>query len=97
MLENILISLGFVRPEIGYCQGMNFIAGALINLIDDEEKCFWIFLTFIDNIQLNLLYLKNMPDFLIRVYQLKNFMNTNKYRFIFFKVAFDDFRELFSF
>ena len=74
MLENILISLGFVRPEIGYCQGMNFIGGALINLIDDEEKCFWIFLTFIDNIQLNLLYLKNMPDFLIRVYQLKNFI-----------------------
>ena len=74
MLENILISLGFVRPEIGYCQGMNFIAGALINLIDDEEKCFWIFLTFIDNIQLNLLYLKNMPDFLIRVYQLKKFI-----------------------
>ena len=23
MLENILISLGFVRPEIGYCQKMN--------------------------------------------------------------------------
>ena len=74
MLENILISLGFVRPEIGYCQGMNFIAGALVNLIDDEEKCFWIFLTFIDNIHLNLLYLKNMPDFLIRVYQLKHFI-----------------------
>ena len=74
MLENILISLGFVRPEIGYCQGMNFIAGALVNLIDDEEKCFWIFLAFIDNIHLNLLYLKNMPDFLIRVYQLKHFI-----------------------
>ena len=74
MLKNILTALGFVRPEIGYCQGMNFIAGALVNLIDNEEKCFWIFLTFIDNIQLNLLYLKNMPDFLIRVYQLKNFI-----------------------
>ena len=74
MLKNILTALGFVRPEIGYCQGMNFIAGALVNLINNEEKCFWIFLTFIDNIQLNLLYLKNMPDFLIRVYQLKNFI-----------------------
>ena len=74
MLKNILTSLGFVRPEIGYCQGMNFIAGALVSLIDNEEKCFWIFLTFIDNIQLNLLYLKNMPDFLIRVFQLKNFI-----------------------
>ena len=71
MLKNILTALAFVRPEIGYCQGMNFIAGALVNLIDNEEKCFWIFLTFIDNIQLNLLYLKNMPDFSIRVFQLK--------------------------
>ena len=71
MLKNILTAVGFVRPEIGYCQGMNFIAGALVNLIDNEEKCFWIFLCFIDNINLNLLYLKNMPDFLIRVYQLK--------------------------
>ena len=74
MLRNVLISIGFIRPEIGYCQGMNFIGGALINLIDNEEKCFWIFLSFIDNINLNLLYLKNMPDFLIRVYQLKKFM-----------------------
>jgi hypothetical protein len=71
MLKNILTALAFIRPEIGYCQGMNFIGGALINLTDNEEKSFWIFLCFIDNIQLNLLYLKNMPDFLIRVYQLK--------------------------
>ena len=71
MLKNILTAVGFLRPEIGYCQGMNFIAGALVNLLDNEEKCFWIFLSLIDNIQLNLLYLKNMPDFLMRVYQLK--------------------------
>ena len=70
MLINILTALAFIRPEIGYCQGMNFIAGALINFIDNEEKCFWIFLSFIDNIEMNLLYLKNMPDYSIRVYQL---------------------------
>ena len=74
MLKNILRALAFVRPEIGYCQGMNFIGGALINLIDNEEKSFWVFLCFIDNIQLNLLFLNNMPDFLIRVYQLKKCM-----------------------
>ena len=74
MLINILTALAFIRPEIGYCQGMNFIAGALINFIDNEEKCFWIFLSFIDNIEMNLLYLKNMPDYSIRVYQLKSFI-----------------------
>ena len=50
MLKNILTCVAFLRPEIGYCQGMNFIAGALVNLIDNEEKSFWIFLSFIDNI-----------------------------------------------
>ena len=70
MLINILTAIAFIRPEIGYCQGMNFIAGALINFIDNEEKCFWIFLSFIDNIEMNLLYLKNMPDYSIRVHQL---------------------------
>ena len=74
MLIDILTALAFIRPEIGYCQGMNFIAGALINFIDNEEKCFWIFLSFIDNIEMNLLYLKNMPDYQIRVYQLKSFI-----------------------
>ncbi len=71
MLKNVLTAVGFTRPEIGYCQGMNFIAGALVNLIDNEERSFWIFLCFIDNIKLNQLYLRNMPDFSIRVYQLK--------------------------
>ena len=71
MLFNILKALAFIRPEIGYCQGMNFIAGALINFIDNEEKSFWIFLSFIDNFEMNFLYLKNMPDYSIRVYQLK--------------------------
>ena len=74
MLFNILTALAFIRPEIGYCQGMNFIVGALINFIDDEEKCFWIFLSFIDNFEMNFLYLKNMPDYSIRVYQLNFFI-----------------------
>ena len=74
MLINVLSTLAFIRPEIGYCQGMNFIAGALIELIEEEEKIFWIFLSFIDNIDLNLLFLKNMPDYAIRVYQLKHYI-----------------------
>ena len=74
MLVNILSALAFIRPEIGYCQGMNFIAGALIELIEEEEKIFWIFLSFIDNIDLNLLFLKNMPDYSIRVFQLNYYI-----------------------
>ena len=73
-LYNILIAIAFIRPEIGYCQGMNFIVGALINFINNEEKCFWIFLYFIDNIGLKMLYLQNVPDYLIKLYQLNYFI-----------------------
>ena len=30
MLKNILMAMAFIKPEIGYCQGMNFIVGSLI-------------------------------------------------------------------
>lgn len=75
MIKNILTAIAFVRPEIGYCQGMNFIAGALISYIDDEKISFYIFLSFIDDIELNLLYLKNMPDYSIRSYQLNYYIS----------------------
>ncbi len=74
LLKNILNSVAFIRPEIGYCQGMNFIAGALINFIENEQICFWIFLSFIDDIELNLLFLKNMPDYNIRIFQLNYYI-----------------------
>jgi hypothetical protein len=74
MLDNILTVVSFIRPEIGYCQGMNFIVGALINFINNEETCFWIFLHFIDNIGLKDLYLQNMPEYLIKLYQLNYFI-----------------------
>ena len=77
MLNNILLATAFIRPEIGYCQGMNFIVGALINFIDNEEKCFWIFLYFIDNIELKMLYLQNVPDYLIKLYQLNYYIKEN--------------------
>ena len=77
MLNNILTAIAFIRPEIGYCQGMNFIVGALINFIDDEEKCFWIFLYFIDNIELKMIYLQKTPDYLIKLYQLNYFIKEN--------------------
>ena len=77
MLKNILMAMAFIKPEIGYCQGMNFIVGSLINFIDNEEKCFWIFLYFIDNIDLKSLYLQNMPDYLIKLYQLNYYIKDN--------------------
>ncbi|XP_012719832.3 growth hormone-regulated TBC protein 1-A isoform X1 [Fundulus heteroclitus] len=41
-LFNVLLAYGHHNPAVGYCQGMNFIAGYLIIITKDEEKSFWL-------------------------------------------------------
>jgi hypothetical protein len=57
-LGRILMAIAYIRPEIGYCQGMNFVAGSILYFIDDEKLTFWIFLALLDSLELNSLYYK---------------------------------------
>ncbi|XP_045909161.1 growth hormone-regulated TBC protein 1-A-like isoform X2 [Micropterus dolomieu] len=41
-LYNVLVAYGHHNKAVGYCQGMNFIAGYLIIITKDEEKSFWL-------------------------------------------------------
>ncbi|XP_053311209.1 growth hormone-regulated TBC protein 1 [Spea bombifrons] len=41
-LYNVLVAYGHHNKSVGYCQGMNFIAGYLILVTKDEEKSFWL-------------------------------------------------------
>ncbi|KAL7845843.1 hypothetical protein AOLI_G00240350 [Acnodon oligacanthus] len=41
-LYNVLLAYGHHNKAVGYCQGMNFIAGYLIIVTKDEEKSFWL-------------------------------------------------------
>ncbi|XP_056881482.1 growth hormone-regulated TBC protein 1-A [Takifugu flavidus] len=41
-LFNVLSAYGHHNPSVGYCQGMNFIAGYLLIVTKDEEKSFWL-------------------------------------------------------
>ena len=42
-LKNILYAIGFQDPELGYTQGMNFIAALLLHYLEEEQafKCFY--------------------------------------------------------
>jgi hypothetical protein len=60
--------------DVGYCQGMNFIAGALIYIFDSDERAFWYFLAFLNNYDIRNLFVKNMPDYNLRVYQLNHYV-----------------------
>ncbi|XP_056145841.1 growth hormone-regulated TBC protein 1-A-like [Lampris incognitus] len=41
-LYNVLLAYGHHNKAVGYCQGMNFIAGYLVIITKDEEKAFWL-------------------------------------------------------
>uniref|UniRef100_A0A8C2M490 Growth hormone-regulated TBC protein 1 n=1 Tax=Cricetulus griseus TaxID=10029 RepID=A0A8C2M490_CRIGR len=41
-LYNVLLAYGLHNQGVGYCQGMNFIAGYLILITKNEEESFWL-------------------------------------------------------
>ena len=78
-LKNILICYSTRNTSIGYCQGMNFIVGRLLLIMDNEEQTFWLFIQIIEKI-LPLVYYSeligiivetSLMDTLISVYMPK--------------------------
>lgn len=41
-LRRVLTAYAAHDPATGYCQGMNFIAGLFLSILDDEEQAFWM-------------------------------------------------------
>lgn len=40
---NILKALAYTKPQINYCQGMNYIAAFILEYIGNEEEAFYLF------------------------------------------------------
>jgi hypothetical protein len=55
-IENILGALAVVHPDVGYCQGMSFIAGEILNVVGEEELAFWLFAGLIERHHMKPLY-----------------------------------------
>ncbi|KAI5296685.1 hypothetical protein KEM52_000009 [Ascosphaera acerosa] len=49
-LKEVLLAYARRNPDIGYCQGMNLIAGSLLLMMPTAEDAFWVFTTLIENI-----------------------------------------------
>ncbi|XP_035231519.1 growth hormone-regulated TBC protein 1-like [Stegodyphus dumicola] len=41
-LKNVLLAFAHHNPSIGYCQGLNFIAGIMLLVTDNEDMTFWL-------------------------------------------------------
>ena len=73
-LNNILERMCAFPGNVGYCQGMNFILGAMIYLLRNEVKTLSMFSCMIQSYDLINLFAYNTPDYGIRVYQLNYFV-----------------------
>lgn len=69
-LGRVLNAYANLNPEVGYCQGMNFVAGLLLRVIapsasyialEDEEEIFWTFVSLMDYDSLRDFYRDGFP------------------------------------
>lgn len=60
-LHRILRAYAALYPDVGYCQGMNFIAGILLIVSQDEEGAFWAFVSMMDEGRISGFYIAGFP------------------------------------
>ena len=73
-LKNTLERMCAVPGNVGYCQGMNFIVGAMLYLFKNEIKTLYVFSNLIQKYELTTLFAYNTPDYGIRVYQINYYV-----------------------
>ena len=64
-LENVLIAVSLHCPDVGYCQGMNYLGGFLLFISDlDEEQVFWAIVSMLlDNLDHDPLGVNGLSSF----------------------------------
>ena len=75
-MENVLIAYSKYDPRIGYVQGMNFIAGALLYHCP-EEIAFWIFVSLMDYYKIKELYSPGLPGLYKYSYIIDSLISEN--------------------
>eukprot|EP00742_Colponemidia_sp_Colp-10_P009296 GILJ01010127.1.p1 GENE.GILJ01010127.1~~GILJ01010127.1.p1 ORF type:complete len:938 (-),score=135.06 GILJ01010127.1:115-2928(-) len=68
MLYNVLRSLSVYLDDVGYCQGLNFIAGVLL-LYMNEEQSFWVMMALMKRYSLREFVGPGLPRLKLAVYQ----------------------------
>ena len=75
-LLNVLMAFSWVKPSIGYCQGLNFLAAVIVKVAVDEETAFWVLVGMVDKWNMENMYTPGVPDLALREYQLNHYFQT---------------------
>ncbi|KAF7831634.1 TBC1 domain family member 2A [Senna tora] len=59
-LRRVLVGYSFRDSDVGYCQGLNFVAALLLLVMKTEEDAFWMLAVLLENVLVNDCYTNNL-------------------------------------
>ena len=74
MLIRILNAVANQMPDLGYVQGMNFIAASLLLILCNEEDTFYMMIQLLKKYKLKDMYLNNFNQLKLLCFQLESFV-----------------------
>ena len=75
-LLNVLVAISKEFPQVGYCQGMNFVAAIIIINLNKEEESFWMMRYIMKEMKYKKLFSHSLESMRLCYYQLECFINT---------------------
>ncbi|KAG5596738.1 hypothetical protein H5410_037970 [Solanum commersonii] len=59
-LRRVLVAYSFRDSDVGYCQGLNYVAALLLLVLKTEEDAFWMLAVLLENVLVNDCYTNNL-------------------------------------
>ncbi|XVE72492.1 hypothetical protein DITRI_Ditri11bG0043400 [Diplodiscus trichospermus] len=59
-LRGVLVGYSFRDSDVGYCQGLNYVAALLLLVMKTEEDAFWMLAVLLENVLVNDCYTNNL-------------------------------------
>lgn len=78
-LFNLLKAYSLLDPEVGYCQGLSFVAGILLLHVDSEDEAFELMRHLLFNFGLRKQYLPSMNALHLQLYQMTRLLRDHEY------------------
>lgn len=75
-LRRVLLVYSFRDSHVGYCQGMNFVAGLLLLVMKTEEEAFWMLAVLLENVLFQDCYTNDLAGCHVEQRVFKDLLNT---------------------
>ena len=75
-IVRVLDAIAQSDTSIGYCQGMNYLAGVTVQVMATEEECYWVLDTILRKLKLGKLYRPGLKQLKLRCFQLDHLLQT---------------------